>query len=236
MATRNAAFTLVEKRILIDLVEKFKKVLENKKTDAANCEQKRKKWNQVTKEFNSHGNITRRDAEQLKRCWEKMKCMLKKEKMMEVRARMGTGGGPFIAHESDPLCAQIETIVPFINEEVGRVLDSDYHHLNPNSASPTSSSKSIDSLSPSRTFYVSAMEVGPVCSSPVLAGLSAKDPSPKRVPIISTPPLHQEIPGPSGKQSNPRRKDLNKNFTRHAIPPPLFGGISNPDADVEINQ
>ncbi|KAG8239146.1 hypothetical protein J437_LFUL018557 [Ladona fulva] len=66
MAARNAAFTLVEKRILLDLVEKFKKVLENKKTDAASCEQKREKWNQVTKEFNSHGNITRRDAKQLK--------------------------------------------------------------------------------------------------------------------------------------------------------------------------
>ncbi|KAG8234975.1 hypothetical protein J437_LFUL013332 [Ladona fulva] len=73
MATRNTAFTLVEKRILIDLVEKFKKVLENKKTDASSGEQKREKWNQVTKEYNSHGNITRRDAKQLKRIQENIK-------------------------------------------------------------------------------------------------------------------------------------------------------------------
>ncbi|VEN37510.1 unnamed protein product [Callosobruchus maculatus] len=92
---RACNFTEQEKSLIINLVAKYKDIIENKKTDGVTNLEKNKTWAKITLEFNaiSPGN-NNRSVEQLKRFYENKKKELRK-KTAERKILLGkTGGGP----------------------------------------------------------------------------------------------------------------------------------------------
>ncbi|KAL1436915.1 hypothetical protein MTO96_049212 [Rhipicephalus appendiculatus] len=62
-------FTNEEKELLISLVNKYRKVIECKKTDLASVDAKTDAWKKLCVEFNAQHGVTPRDFKQLKKCW-----------------------------------------------------------------------------------------------------------------------------------------------------------------------
>ena len=46
-------FTDYDKNILFEIVQKFRHIVENKKTDATNVKEKNDSWNKICNEYNS---------------------------------------------------------------------------------------------------------------------------------------------------------------------------------------
>lgn len=68
----------LERRILFDLVEKNRGIVENKKTDSTTVYSKQQIWLKITNEYNRHSNVRKRLPKQLKRLWENTKARAKK--------------------------------------------------------------------------------------------------------------------------------------------------------------
>nr|CAD7448611.1 unnamed protein product [Timema bartmani] len=129
-AKKFAPYTAQEKAVLLGLVHKFKNIIANKKTDSSTNFQKKEAWKKIMKEFNSNCNVSRRDETQLKRCWEKLKSQIRKQKRPEKQHSMKTGEGETFKTfpADDNLAAQVSSIQPWLNEEINIPWDSDYRH------------------------------------------------------------------------------------------------------------
>lgn len=68
----------LERRILFDLVEKNREIVENKKTDSTTVYTKQQIWLKITNEYNRQPNVRKRLPKQLKRLWENTKARAKK--------------------------------------------------------------------------------------------------------------------------------------------------------------
>ncbi|CAH0589033.1 unnamed protein product [Chrysodeixis includens] len=77
MCSKKLAFTSWERDLIVALVQE-RPIIEDKRIHAQNIELKRKAWNELTTEFNSHSHVTPRNHIQLKRCWENIKTQRKK--------------------------------------------------------------------------------------------------------------------------------------------------------------
>lgn len=66
-------FSNIEKIKLIELIERNKNIVENKKTDNISTKDKEKCWMKITKEFNSNCISVHRDVGSLKNCWDNLK-------------------------------------------------------------------------------------------------------------------------------------------------------------------
>jgi hypothetical protein len=73
------AFSPFETTRLLSLVEQYKKILENKKTDFGHTEKKRKTWEQLKTDFNSSPNVQQRSVLQLQNRWRNLKSRAKKD-------------------------------------------------------------------------------------------------------------------------------------------------------------
>jgi Myb/SANT-like DNA-binding protein len=71
-------YTDSERQHLRQLVQKYKSIVENKKTDAVSNDRKKKTWEQITTEFNAQGSSNRTTAS-LQRCWENLKSRTKSD-------------------------------------------------------------------------------------------------------------------------------------------------------------
>ncbi|CAH2217876.1 jg4826, partial [Pararge aegeria aegeria] len=68
---RTANYTAEEKSLLIQLMKK-RPFLKSKLTDGKSIARKKMEWEIVTREFNRHSHIYKRDTLALKRAWENM--------------------------------------------------------------------------------------------------------------------------------------------------------------------
>ncbi|KAH7939883.1 hypothetical protein HPB52_018719 [Rhipicephalus sanguineus] len=78
-------FTDEERGVLTDLVNKYREVLENKRTDAVSLQRKQRTWDQLASEFNSRQNVHPRTAKQLKKCWDNLKEKWRRAKADDTR-------------------------------------------------------------------------------------------------------------------------------------------------------
>ena len=62
---RSANTTAVEREMVLQLVQKYKDVIENKRTDAVTSAHKEKVWQRIATEFNATG-VSKKEAKQLK--------------------------------------------------------------------------------------------------------------------------------------------------------------------------
>ncbi|KAI8116125.1 Myb/SANT-like DNA-binding domain-containing protein 3 [Lucilia cuprina] len=90
---RGKNFSLNEEYLLVDLVEIYKSVLENKKSDAVTWRQKNETWEKLASEFASQSGV-QRTWKALRDKYENLKRKSKLEKATEKRETYRTGGGP----------------------------------------------------------------------------------------------------------------------------------------------
>lgn len=64
---RSSNFTPNEKVLLINIIARYKNVIENKKTDSVTTQEKMNVWAKITKEFNASSTNCPRSIECLKR-------------------------------------------------------------------------------------------------------------------------------------------------------------------------
>ncbi|XP_068082569.1 myb/SANT-like DNA-binding domain-containing protein 3 [Anabrus simplex] len=116
-------FTADEKVYIKELAFRYRDIIENKKSDVVSVSMKKKKWQEITDEFNMNSQHTKRTAEQVRKCWENMKTKRKQELAQEKRQRMSTGGGPFPGSSSndDPIMDAIDSV----DIEIIDTIDSD---------------------------------------------------------------------------------------------------------------
>lgn len=92
---RTPNFTANEKDCLIDIIEKYAHVLEDKKTNRVSVDEKNTVWKKIEVEFNNKASIAcYRNADQLRRLYENKKKELRKKLAEHKRQTFLTGGGP----------------------------------------------------------------------------------------------------------------------------------------------
>ena len=91
---RSKNFVDSERKILIELVDKYKHTVECKKTDSKSSQEKMDAWNQLTMEFNSISTYTNRETKTLQRFGKNLKIRAKADTALARRERLKTGGGP----------------------------------------------------------------------------------------------------------------------------------------------
>ena len=101
MAEKREYFTNRDKEVLVSLIEEFKEVVENKKTDAVLLKKKETTWDKITEQFNSASGA-KRQKKQLKNCWHNMKNRSKK-KYGELRRHQFRTGGDAPIKDAEPL-------------------------------------------------------------------------------------------------------------------------------------
>ncbi|KAG8442625.1 hypothetical protein GDO86_011419 [Hymenochirus boettgeri] len=106
-------FSELEKSVLLALVEKYKYVLECKKSDARTIALKQRTWQALAHEYNSQPSVSLRDFKQLKKCWENIKARTKKI-MAHERREKGKLCGP----ESNSHQALKEKVASMIPEQL----------------------------------------------------------------------------------------------------------------------
>lgn len=123
-------FTPLEKKLFLDILKRYKHVIEVKKNDFSTLKDKDVAWTEVTKEFNTSQLISQeRTVQQLKKLWTNLKQNQRDALTKEKQALMATGGGPSIpAVEVDPdvsaIAPNLMTTAPtiyssnFDNEEI----------------------------------------------------------------------------------------------------------------------
>ncbi|XP_030751367.1 myb/SANT-like DNA-binding domain-containing protein 3 [Sitophilus oryzae] len=106
-ASERTPYTNHEKLLLANLVDKYQLVLENKKTDASNLQQKQRAWDKIAAEYNAQATMitVRHTATQLKK--------LKRKANTEVKyQRLVTGGGPEPSESQDPVMEAVSVAAP----------------------------------------------------------------------------------------------------------------------------
>ena len=116
-----------EKSLLIELVDKYKGIIESKKCDAKSIKIKSNHWDIIAGEYNANSQVTKRDASKLKKCWENMKSRAKKNVAKKRRSSLATGGGPQETHvdASDEATVAITSIVPDQMDPLSNPYDND---------------------------------------------------------------------------------------------------------------
>lgn len=67
-----------ERRVLFKLVNKYRDIVDDKRTDSETLHKKKATWLRVTAEYNRQPNVRSRLVQQLKRLWENTKARAKK--------------------------------------------------------------------------------------------------------------------------------------------------------------
>lgn len=90
---RSPNFTPREQQRLLDIVEEYVTIIEDKRTNAVTVKQKNETWEKIARQFNSSADTTSRDARQLRKCYENLKKRSRKVIAHERRETVRTGGG-----------------------------------------------------------------------------------------------------------------------------------------------
>ncbi|GLV46111.1 uncharacterized protein CBL_07178, partial [Carabus blaptoides fortunei] len=100
---RNANYTTDERILLLNLVNKYKKIIENKKTDAISVKQKNEIWSKKEKEFNTEApNNVYRNDDSLHKYYINLKKNTR-EKVANIKTQQyKTGGGVSEIRDDDP--------------------------------------------------------------------------------------------------------------------------------------
>lgn len=113
--------------LFFNVVDRYKSIITNKKTDALCNRKKESAWQNIESEYNASA-FTKKDVSQLKIIYRNRLAALRKVVAQENAERHATGGGPFKPRisENDPLYSYVvPSITPAPNEYDGdRVLNN----------------------------------------------------------------------------------------------------------------
>ncbi|KAF5284409.1 hypothetical protein FQA39_LY17084 [Lamprigera yunnana] len=94
-------FTAFDKNFLVDLVQSKISIIENKKSDIINSEQKARAWDEIQKSYNGFQQTGFRTAKQIKEVYEVVKRNAQKKIWLLIETLYKTGGGTYISASSD---------------------------------------------------------------------------------------------------------------------------------------
>lgn len=108
-----------DRELLIEIISRFKSIIENKKTDSSSNKEKAVAWKNIAFEYNSKKIGKEKSQQQLKACYCNMKAKLRRKISQKQYDQRLTGGGPAEIDgidENDPLLSIIlPSITPFRN-------------------------------------------------------------------------------------------------------------------------
>lgn len=122
---RTANFTTEETYHLMELVKKYRGIIECKQSDKILWQKKLKIWDTVAEEFNSNSGKTYREAVVLKKKYDNLKKTTKKKFANEKCKLLGTGGGPGEPTDITPLDVTIKEVITLQVEGLDAIYDSD---------------------------------------------------------------------------------------------------------------
>jgi len=91
---RSKNFVETKKKILLELIDRYKSVIECKRTDAKSTKEKEDAWKKLCDDFNSESTYMLRTVNNLKSAWKNLKTRAKADSAFVRRERLKTGGGP----------------------------------------------------------------------------------------------------------------------------------------------
>lgn len=122
--SRSSNYTRDEIAYLLELVGKYKDIIENKQTDGVTWRKKEETWKKLTIEFNANAPAgIYREMESLKKCYDNKKKEARKAAADEQKSCRRTGGGPPEHHLQDPLK---EITLSLMNKKTVYGLDNPY--------------------------------------------------------------------------------------------------------------
>ena len=107
MSNKRRKYTNTEIALFMQLIsqDRFKNVIECKKTDALSTTQKCTTWKSLTSDFNAASPEGARSVAQLQALWKNQKAKYKQSKAKERRERNQTGGGSCPCPDKSPVIA-----------------------------------------------------------------------------------------------------------------------------------
>ncbi|KAJ8706821.1 hypothetical protein PYW07_012899 [Mythimna separata] len=123
---RVANFSAYEKALLTRLIKK-RPIIESKLTDGKTVVKKQAAWESLSQEFNSNGNVQKRETITLKRAWDNMKAITRKARAAE-RGGLRTLGGAQVPRpppEYEANISMVEEAAPMMICEIENPFDSE---------------------------------------------------------------------------------------------------------------
>ncbi|XP_077265240.1 uncharacterized protein LOC143899110, partial [Temnothorax americanus] len=94
-SSKNKHYTLMERKVFLQILKKYKNVIEIKKSDATTLKDKDIAWNNICEEYNESTLISQeKNVQQLKKLWANLKQTQRDALTKEKQSRLATGGGP----------------------------------------------------------------------------------------------------------------------------------------------
>ncbi|XP_077256004.1 uncharacterized protein LOC143893960 [Temnothorax americanus] len=118
-------FSNLEKIKLIEIIERERSIIENKKTDNVSLKDKENCWINIAKEFNSNSISGHRDVGCLKNCWDNLKKKTRKH-FADIRSELFKTGGGKMNIIDDPIAERVKGIIQPSVEGLPNKFDSDY--------------------------------------------------------------------------------------------------------------
>ncbi|XP_077490864.1 uncharacterized protein LOC144101592 [Amblyomma americanum] len=129
-----------ERRVLRELANTHKSVIECKKSDGASLEKKKKTWKLLTEQYNCRTDVRHRTEAQLRKCWDNLKEKWRRAKAADMKAIFGTGGGPPPPSQLDNELHHVGDVASHMGTRVDNPFDSDgsrYSNSGPLQRTPT---------------------------------------------------------------------------------------------------
>lgn len=115
-------YTLAEREHLLNIINRYKSIIENKKTDGVSVQNKKDCWQKVCEEFNAASpSYFHRPIDSLKKFYDKQKEELRKRYAHEKKERYKTGGGPEMKND-----LKDDLLMAIINQKSVKGLDSPF--------------------------------------------------------------------------------------------------------------
>ncbi|CAH1114919.1 unnamed protein product [Psylliodes chrysocephalus] len=118
-------YALEERRVLTELVEKYKDIIENKETNAGSNLQKDQTLKAIEKLFNSKNVNVYRDASSLRKQWAHIKMETRKKAALE-RQEMYTIGGGTLKNGSCSSTNNDDLVLSIVNNKIITGLENPY--------------------------------------------------------------------------------------------------------------
>ncbi|KYM96998.1 UPF0439 protein C9orf30 like protein [Cyphomyrmex costatus] len=94
-SSKSKHYTTMEKKVFLQILDKYKHVIEVKKNDGTTLKDKDVAWGEICNEFNQSTLICHeRTVQQLKKLWANLKQYQREALTKEKQSLMATGGGP----------------------------------------------------------------------------------------------------------------------------------------------
>ena len=122
---RTANFMTEETGFFLELVKKYRHIIQCKQSDKILWSKKNHVWSEIATLFNANSGTVYRDAAVLKKKYDNVKKVTKKRYADEKCALHGTGGGPSMPSSITKIDEEVKALIGMQVDGLDSVYDSD---------------------------------------------------------------------------------------------------------------